>query len=165
MIFRRLVGLLLLLCLIGHISTATTKSWQHSDKMKEMESSRGSIPMQKNNKVNDKLSFGENVQPTPSMSSTAKVGGFENHSDKRRTGSGVAIKKTSSKVNNKLDKIQGKSFIDVEENLPKYDLGPGVNLTLDVAREIVNVNLDEDYLKDVFQGERTKRMAKIELIH
>lgn len=152
MIFRRIIGLLLLLSLIGQISTATTKSWQHSDKMREMESSRASIPVQKNNKVNDKLSFVDNVQPTPSMASSAKVGGFENHADKRRTGSG-AIKKTAPVVNNKLDKIRGKSFIDVEENLPKYDLGPGVNLTLDVGREIVNVNLDEDYLKDVFQGE------------
>lgn len=109
--------------------------------------SRASVPAKKM-KINDKLSFGDNVQPTPSM--IQKVAGFENNAEQRRTSSGG---KKPLAVNNKLDKIKAKSFVDVEENLPKYDLGPGVNLTLDMPREIVNVNLDEDYLKDVFQGE------------
>lgn len=130
--------------LIGQMTAATTKSWQHSDKMKALESSRASIPMQKN-KINDKLAVFDNVQPTQSMMLSQRIGGFENHSDGKR--------KATPTVNNKLDKIQaGKSFVELEENLPRYDIGPGVNLTLDVPRSIVNVNLDEDYLKDVFQG-------------
>lgn len=142
--YRHLFGLMVLIT----ISTAaTTKSWQHSDKMKEMESSRASIPLKKN-KISDKLAHFDTVQPTQSMSS--KVGGFENHSSETRR---KAAAPAAIQVNNKLDKIHSaKSFVDVEENLPKYDLGPGINLTLDVPREIVNVNLDEDYLKDIFQG-------------
>lgn len=132
--------------LIGQMSAATTKSWQHSDKMKALESSRASIPVQKN-KINDKLAVFDNVQPTQSMMSSQRIGGFENHSDGKRKATPTV------QVNNKLDKIQaGKSFVELEENLPRYDIGPGVNLTLDVPRSIVNVNLDEDYLKDVFQG-------------
>lgn len=35
----------------------------------------------------------------------------------------------------------------------KYNVGPGVNLSLDSDKELVNVYLDEDCLKDVFTGE------------
>lgn len=34
----------------------------------------------------------------------------------------------------------------------KYNVGPGVNLSLDSEKELVNVYLDEDCLKDVFTG-------------
>lgn len=141
-VIRQTLCLILITVSIGQIIGATTKSWQHSEKMKAMESARASVSLKKN-KVSDKLGF-ESVQPT---SKTQKVGGFEDHSENRRKSG------TSPQVDNKLDKSQfGKSFVDVEENLPRYDIGPGVNLTLDVPREIVNVNLDEDYMKDVFQG-------------
>jgi len=33
-----------------------------------------------------------------------------------------------------------------------YNVGPGVNVSLDLLRDIVNVHLDEDCLKDVFNG-------------
>lgn len=131
----------MVIVLIAEINAATTKSWQHSDKMKQ-------IARSTKNKVNNKLSLFDNVQPTPSMGQ--KVGGFEDNSstNNQRTGA-----KKPVAVNNKLDKIQSKAFLsNDDEFLPKYDIGPGVNLTLDVGREIVNVNLDEDYLKDVFQG-------------
>ena len=132
---RETLAVLVVSILIGELSAATTKSWQHSQKMKDLESSRA-VPLRME-KINDKLAFSENVHPTQSVQ---KVGGFENRAEPKK------------KVDNKLDKIHAKSFFDVEENLPRYDIGPGVNLTLDVGREIVNVNLDEDYLKDVFTG-------------
>lgn len=147
-ISRDILCLIVVIILVGYISAATTKSWQHSDKMKALESSRASVQLKKN-KISDKLAYFDNVQPTQSMSA---MGGFENHSDvRRKSGTGSS----GVQVNNKLDRINtGKAFIDMEEKLPRYDIGPGVNLTLDVPREIVNVNLDEDYLKDVFQGKR-----------
>lgn len=145
-ICREFLCLVAVIILVGHISAATTKSWQHSDKMKDMELSRAAVPL-KRNKISDKLAYFDTVQPTQSMSA---MGGFADHSDVRRKSGSES---SGIKVNNKLDKIQsGKAFIEMEENLPRYNIGPGVNVTLDMPREIVNVNLDEDHLKDVFQG-------------
>lgn len=144
-IYRDIFALAVVASCIVQLSAATTKSWQHSDKIKQLESSRASVPVRKI-KISDKLGHIDTVQSTQSMSA---MGGFENHSETRRKSSPVV----APTVNNKLDKIQnGKAFVGLEENLPRYDIGPGVNLTLDVAREIVNVNLDEDYMKDVFRG-------------
>lgn len=142
--YRDIFALALVASCVVQLSAATTKSWQHPDAIKQLETSRASVPAKKI-KISDKLGHINAVQPTL----MSAMGGFENHSATRKKSSPVVV----ATVNNKLDKIQsGKAFVGLEENLPRYDIGPGVNLTLDVAREIVNVNLDEDYMKDVFRG-------------
>lgn len=46
-----------------------------------------------------------------------------------------------------------KKVLDSALEEKKYNVGPGVNLSLDPEKELVNVYLDEDCLKDVFTGD------------
>lgn len=60
-----------------------------------------------------------------------------------------AIKRKKSKKKKKTTKpVDTASNNDI-----KYNIGPGVNVSLDKSSEMVNVYLDEDCLKDVFSGE------------
>lgn len=73
---------------------------------------------------------------------------IEDEVDKRPKVNKVKKKKSSKKPSpTKLPEI-----ITADEI--KYNVGPGVNLSLDSDKELVNVYLDEDCLKDVFTGKR-----------
>ncbi|XP_059611046.1 uncharacterized protein LOC132257978 [Phlebotomus argentipes] len=118
-------------------------------------------------KVDDKISKVE-----------SNVAGFQNHRYKS-TYIGNITKSEVIKVNSKLAKSKSKkrnhTYEPVEGELPRYSLGPGVKLSIDMPREIVNVNLDEDYLRDIFaassitagnplfagRGKRLQLIAKI----
>lgn len=55
------------------------------------------------------------------------------------------------KLKRKL-KQKKKHLNSIFEDELKYNVGPGVNVSLDTDKELVNVFLDEDCLKDVFTG-------------
>lgn len=57
------------------------------------------------------------------------------------------------KLKRKL-KQKKKHLNSIFENELKYNVGPGVNVSLDTDKELVNVFLDEDCLKDVFTGNK-----------
>lgn len=38
------------------------------------------------------------------------------------------------------------------EGVLKYEIGPDVNVTLDMSREVVSVNIDQEYVKDILAG-------------
>lgn len=78
--------------------------------------------------------------------------------------SGARLPEQMHEVENKIEEIKPKKKrsklklkkkqtleqeIDYEM---KYNVGPGVNVSLDTTKELVNVYLDEDCLKDVFTG-------------
>uniref|UniRef100_A0A1B0GNV8 Uncharacterized protein n=1 Tax=Phlebotomus papatasi TaxID=29031 RepID=A0A1B0GNV8_PHLPP len=106
-------------------------------------------------KINDKIS---KVETT--------VAGFQSHKYKS-TYVGNITKPETIKVNPKLGKSKAKKHHQTHrkyeffgDDLPRYSLGPGVKISIDMPREIVNVNLDEDYLRDIFAG-RGKRLQLI----
>lgn len=62
----------------------------------------------------------------------------------------VEVTGEPTKVKTKTKKKSKKPKHDGEE--VRYNVGPGVNVSLDHDKELVNVYLDEDCLKDVFTG-------------
>ena len=56
------------------------------------------------------------------------------------------------KTVHRLKKTTKRKSAATDEDELKYNVGPGVNISIDVARELVSVFLDEDCLKDVFTG-------------
>lgn len=44
----------------------------------------------------------------------------------------------------------------------KYNVGPGVNVSLDIPNEVVKVNLDENSLKDVFTGKFSRLLNSLD---
>lgn len=66
-------------------------------------------------------------------------------------------------VGNKIDEVDSNEELQLRnrrrkplsdfENEIKYNVGPGVNISVDKTKELVSVFLDEDCLKDVFTGE------------
>ncbi|GAB0087433.1 hypothetical protein DMENIID0001_017340 [Sergentomyia squamirostris] len=104
-------------------------------------------PEEKSTKIDDKIS---QVQ--------GHVAGFQSNKYKS-TYVGNITKPDVIKVNSKLAKSKSKKhhhhhykYEPVEGDLPRYSLGPGVKISIDYPREIVNVNLDEDYLRDILTG-------------
>lgn len=64
----------------------------------------------------------------------------------------VAPKKEKRRKNKVKRKNNANSITGGVDEL-KYNVGPGVNISMDSNKELVNVYLDEDCLKDVFTGE------------
>lgn len=65
------------------------------------------------------------------------------------------IVETTKKEKRRRNKVKRKSnsnsIVGGVDEL-KYNVGPGVNISMDTSKELVNVYLDEDCLKDVFSG-------------
>lgn len=63
----------------------------------------------------------------------------------------VSTKKEKKRKNKVKRKNNSNSIAGGMDEL-KYNVGPGVNISMDTSKELVNVYLDEDCLKDVFTG-------------
>lgn len=64
----------------------------------------------------------------------------------------VVSTKKEKRRKNKLKRKNNVNSIAGGVDELKYNVGPGVNISMDTSRELVNVYLDEDCLKDVFSG-------------
>lgn len=73
----------------------------------------------------------------------------ENKLDEATLAPQKASKKRKTKTKKKHVKVAAGDFPGDDV---KYNVGPGVNVSLDPEKELVNVYLDEDCLKDVFTG-------------
>uniref|UniRef100_A0A1B0CJP1 Uncharacterized protein n=1 Tax=Lutzomyia longipalpis TaxID=7200 RepID=A0A1B0CJP1_LUTLO len=129
-----------------------------------------SVPI-KSERTQNALKFDKNITKLDDKISKVEgtVAGFKRNKYKS-TYVGNITKPETIKVNSKLGK-SGKSkskkhqhrYLTFDGEMPRYSLGPGVKISIDMPREIVNVNLDEDYLRDIFagRGKRLQLIAKI----
>lgn len=81
-----------------------------------------------------------------------KVQGGTRLSNRNRLGALIDVDNQIDNDDNETDAIVEPQPSNEFENEIRYNVGPGVNISVDKNQELVSVFLDEDCLKDVFTG-------------